>query len=73
MDTLILNTKYSKLLLGKIVERKIQQMTHRCIDLDVDKVQFSHEENSKISLELNVKLSASEAEFTALVEQLRNS
>ncbi len=70
MDELIINTLFGKRMLKRLAEKFIKRKLKRKIDIDFENISMVHKENNTVDIRIHVVASMSEAELTALIEQI---
>lgn len=70
MDELIINTLFGKKIFKRLVEKFIKRKLRRKIDIDFENISMVHKENNTVNIRIHVVASMSEAELTALIEQI---
>lgn len=70
MDELIINTLFGKRMFKRLAEKFIKRKLRRKIDIDFENISMVHKENNTVDIRIHVVASMSEAELTALIEQI---
>ena len=70
MDELIINTLFCKRMFKRLAEKFIKRKLKRKIDIDFENISLVHKENNTVDIRIHVTASMSEAELTALIEQI---
>lgn len=70
MDELIINTLFGKRMFKRLAEKFIKRKLKRKIDIDFENISMVHKENNTVDIRIHVVASMSEAELTALIEQI---
>lgn len=70
MDELIINTLFGKRMFKRLTEKFIKRKLKRKIDIDFENISMVHKENNTVDIRIHVVASMSEAELTALIEQI---
>lgn len=73
MDELIINTLFGKKMFKRLVEKLIKKKLRRTVDIDFEHISMAHKENNTVDIRIHVVASMSEAELTALIEQIGGS
>lgn len=70
MDELIINTLFGKRMFKRLAEKFIKRKLKRKIDINFENISMTHKENNTVDIRIHVVASMSEAELTALIEQI---
>lgn len=72
MDELVIKTAFAKKLLQKAAEQAVKKILKRKISFTINNIAINHGEGRDVFVAVNMVANMTEAELTALVEQIGN-